>query len=118
MSHTKNRHQAERWLQTTKEDLQAARVLSDAGMCAQACFYAQQSGEKALKSLWHLADADPSQGTRNKFRLRRASEYAEYELRLEPWCVFYRIREGVVEVVLIGEKRGNKLLIGGEEFLL
>jgi len=27
-------------------------------MYAHACFYAQQSGEKAVKSLWYLADAD------------------------------------------------------------
>jgi HEPN domain-containing protein len=59
MSHPKNRHQAERWLQTAEEDLQAAQVLLDAKMYAQACFYAQQSGEKAIKSLWYLVDADP-----------------------------------------------------------
>jgi HEPN domain-containing protein len=26
---------------------------------AQACFYAQQSAEKAIKALWYLRDADP-----------------------------------------------------------
>ena len=66
----------------------------------------------------HLAEGDPLQTTRNKFRLRRPSEYAEYELRLDPWRVFHRVHTEVVEVVLIGEKRGNKLLIGGEEFVL
>ena len=66
----------------------------------------------------HLAESDPLQTTRNKFRLRRASEHAEYELRLDQWRVFYRTRAGVVEVVLIGEKRGNSLFIGGEEFVL
>ena len=59
MSHTKNRHQAERWLQTAKEDWNAAQVLLNSGMYAQACFYAQHSGEKVVKSLWHLVDADP-----------------------------------------------------------
>ena len=58
------------------------------------------------------------QTTRNKFRLRRASEFAEYELRLDPWRVFYRVRGKMVEVVMIGEKKGNKLLISGEEFIL
>lgn len=66
----------------------------------------------------HLADSDPRQGVKNKFRLRRASEYAEYELRLDAWRVFYRVHESVVEVVLIGEKRGDTLFIGGEEFVL
>ena len=66
----------------------------------------------------HSAESDPLQSTRNKFRLRRASEYAEYELRLDPWRVFYRVQESVVEVVLVGEKKGNTLFIGGEEFVL
>lgn len=55
----------------------------------------------------HLAEADSGQTTRNKFRLRRVSPFAEFELR---------IRDSVVEVVMIGEKRGNRLLIRGEEF--
>ena len=59
MSLSKNRYQAKRWLQTAKEDLEAARVLLDAGMYAQACFFAQQSGEKAIKALWYLEDVDP-----------------------------------------------------------
>ena len=59
MSRSKNRHQAERWLQTAEEDWRAAHVLQANGMYAQACFYAQQSGEKAIKSLWYLLDADP-----------------------------------------------------------
>lgn len=59
MSQTKNQHQAERWLQTAKEDLQAARTLNEAGLYAQACFYAQQSSEKAVKSLWYYVDAVP-----------------------------------------------------------
>lgn len=59
MSQSKNRHQAERWLLTAEEDLQAAELLSKSEMHAQACFYAQQSGGKAIKSLWYLVDADP-----------------------------------------------------------
>lgn len=66
----------------------------------------------------YLAQADPRQTSRNKFRLRRPSPYAEYELRLEQWRVFYRLRGDLVEVVLIGEKRGDKLIAAGEEFRL
>lgn len=58
MSQTKNRHEAERWLSTADEDLRAAVVLRDAGSYAQACFFARQSGEKAMKALWRLVDAD------------------------------------------------------------
>ena len=66
----------------------------------------------------HLADSDPLQTSKNKFRLRRPSEYAEFELRLDPWRVFYRVAGSRVEVTLIGEKRDHRLLIGGEEFVL
>jgi HEPN domain-containing protein len=59
MSQSANRHQAERWLQTAEEDLRAAQTLLDHGIYAQACFYAQQSGEKAVKALWYVIDADP-----------------------------------------------------------
>jgi len=66
----------------------------------------------------HLEEGDPAQASRNKFRLRRPSPHAEFELRLGRWRVFYRLREGRVEVVILGEKRGNLLFIGGEEFAL
>ncbi len=66
----------------------------------------------------HLAAADPTQSARNRFRLRRASLLADYELRLGKWRVFYRLGEDRVEVTMIGEKRGNLLLVGGEEFTL
>ena len=59
MSLAKSRHEAERWLQTAEEDLKAAELLAQAGAYAQACFYTQQSGEKAIKALWYLIDADP-----------------------------------------------------------
>jgi HEPN domain-containing protein len=59
MSQSKNRYQAERWLLTAEEDLRAAETLVEAGWYAQACFYTQQGGEKAIKALWHLVDATP-----------------------------------------------------------
>jgi mRNA-degrading endonuclease RelE of RelBE toxin-antitoxin system len=64
----------------------------------------------------HLEENDATQETRNKFRLRRPSAHAEYELRVGDVRVFYRVRDELVEVVLIGVKKGNRLLIGGEEF--
>jgi HEPN domain-containing protein len=59
MSRTKNRSEAERWLVTAEEDLEAATVLFNGTMYAQACFNAQQTGEKALKALWYMVDSDP-----------------------------------------------------------
>ena len=66
----------------------------------------------------HLIENDPVEETRNKFRLRRPSANAEYELRLGDLRVFYRVRDEIVEVVLIGQKRGNRLIIGSMEFEL
>ncbi len=59
MSQSKAKYEANRWLLTAKEDLQAATALKEANMFAHACFMAQQSGEKALKALWFGIDNDP-----------------------------------------------------------
>ena len=64
----------------------------------------------------HLQENDPAEEARNKFRLRRLSAAADYELRLGDIRVFYRVRGQIVEVVLIGAKRGNRLFIGKEDF--
>jgi len=66
----------------------------------------------------HLIEADPSQTTRNKFRLRRHSEYADFELRAGNWRVFYRVDQHRVIVTLVGEKKGNRLIVEGEEIRL
>jgi mRNA-degrading endonuclease RelE of RelBE toxin-antitoxin system len=68
----------------------------------------------------HLVQNDPTETSRNKFPLRRPSLHAERELRLDNWRVFYTVMEDgyLVLVTLIGEKRGNKLLIDAEEFEL
>jgi HEPN domain-containing protein/predicted nucleotidyltransferase len=41
---------AQSWLQQAQSDLESARVLRRAGQFAQACFFAQQAGEKAMKA--------------------------------------------------------------------
>jgi hypothetical protein len=68
----------------------------------------------------HIIENDPLEITRSKFRLKRPSEYAARELRLDNWRVFYTVIDdgGLVLVNLVGEKRGNKLFIEGEEFEL
>lgn len=65
-----------------------------------------------------LALQNAKEETRNRFRLRRLSEYADYELRIEPWRVFYRVQNDLIIVELIGRKRGDVLLIEGKEFKL
>lgn len=65
-----------------------------------------------------LIAADPAATTRNKFRLRRVSEHADFELRAEPWRVFYRIERDRVLITLVGEKRGAELFVEGKEVKL
>ena len=65
-----------------------------------------------------LLEQDPREETRNRFRLRRISEHANYELRVDPWRVFYRVQDKTVTVEQIGQKKGNVLLIEGREFKL
>ena len=59
MSIEKNVGEALRWLKTGEDDLEAAVVLRKNGKFPQACFYAQQAAEKALKAIWYYRDADP-----------------------------------------------------------
>jgi mRNA-degrading endonuclease RelE of RelBE toxin-antitoxin system len=65
-----------------------------------------------------LIEGDPEETTRNKFRLRRVSPHADYELREGQWRVFYRVDQESVIVTLIGEKRGASLFVDGEELEL
>ena len=51
MSQEGARHRAGLWLRQAQDDLRAAEVLKAAGQAAQACFQAQQVGEKAIKAL-------------------------------------------------------------------
>lgn len=69
---------------------------------------------EALRSL--LREDDATVRTKNRFRLRRPSPHADYELRVEPLRAFYRVEGKVVRVVLIGRKRGDALLIDGKRF--
>jgi mRNA-degrading endonuclease RelE of RelBE toxin-antitoxin system len=66
----------------------------------------------------HLVEANAAETTRNKLRLRRPSEHADFELRLGSWRVFYRVLDEEVVVTLVGKKEGKRLLIDGEVFLL
>lgn len=66
----------------------------------------------------HLEEGDASETSRNKFRLRRPSDAADFELRVGDWRIFYQIEEPVVRVTLVGKKEGNRLLVEGEEFQL
>lgn len=59
MSKEKNKQEADRWLRTAQDDLDTAVILKEKGKFAHSCFHSQQAGEKAIKAVWYLADADP-----------------------------------------------------------
>lgn len=59
MSTEKNRQEAVRWLTTSGDDLDTAKILKENKKYAHACFHAQQAGEKAVKALWYFSEADP-----------------------------------------------------------
>lgn len=59
MSLEKNRHEAERWLKTAEADLETAVVLLQNNKYPHSCFHSQQAGEKAMKAVWYLLEADP-----------------------------------------------------------
>ena len=62
---------------------------------------------------------EPHVETRNRKRLR-PNRTGEWEVRIGKYRVFYDVRqtERIVEVTVIGEKRGNMVLVRGEEYEL
>ena len=65
-----------------------------------------------------LGESNPTEEGRNRFRLRRPSPYADYELRVGTQRVFYRVFGQRVLVVLLGSKRGNVLIVDDRRFVL
>lgn len=53
----KRRSEAQRWFRQSLHDLEAVRWNMEGGFYEQACFLAQQAGEKALKALLHYIGA-------------------------------------------------------------
>ena len=63
---------------------------------------------------------EPMRPTRNR-KLLRPNSLAPWELRVGELRVFYEVDAGdagVVNVLAIGIKRGNRLMIAGEEIVL
>ena len=56
MSTDKERYEARRWLETAREDLDAARALMASNRFSHSCFFSQQAGGKALKALWFFLE--------------------------------------------------------------
>jgi mRNA-degrading endonuclease RelE of RelBE toxin-antitoxin system len=65
-----------------------------------------------------LGKDDATVPTKNRFRLRRPSSLADYELRVGRLRVFYRVEGKIVRVILIGKKHRDAVLIDGKRFTL
>ena len=78
--------------------------------------YDQSRLREALRT--QLQDDDATRETRHRFRLRRPSEHADFELRVQDLRVFYRVVGEQVRVALIGRKKGNALMVEGRRFVL
>lgn len=59
MSQSESRAQAQRWMQTAEDDIEAAKSLMENRFYSHACFNAQQSAEKGLKAFWLYFGEDP-----------------------------------------------------------
>lgn len=59
MSTTENRANGLRWISTARDDIEAARILTENGKHAHACFLCQQAAEKSVKALHYCLDSDP-----------------------------------------------------------
>ncbi|MCS7232618.1 MAG: HEPN domain-containing protein [Synergistetes bacterium] len=87
MSEEKAKKEALRWIKTAESDLEAASLLRREGKHAHACFFFQQSAEKALKSLFYLHGLDPWGHSVRKLieHLKEINEnlYSEFRYLLE-----------------------------------
>jgi mRNA-degrading endonuclease RelE of RelBE toxin-antitoxin system len=62
---------------------------------------------------------DPTGETRNRKRLR-PNATSEWELRIEKYRVFFDLNheERLVEVRVVAEKKGNRVVVRGKEYKL
>lgn len=65
-----------------------------------------------------LGEEDARHEDRNRFRLQRAVGEAAFELRIDPWRVFYRVAADEVRVLLIGKKVREAIVIDGKRYVL
>jgi hypothetical protein len=65
-----------------------------------------------------LGEEDATHRDRNRFRLQRTVGEAAFELRVDPWRVFYRVEGDRVLVLLIGKKVREAIVIDGKRYVL
>ena len=81
-------------------------------------WFGKKNGRELLRAALERLEEDPLRETRQMKTLRR-NPVADRELRLfGKYRVLFRVDEAsqVVTIVLVGEKRGEVLLVQGKEF--
>ena len=81
-------------------------------------WFGKKTGRKLLQSALEYLERDPLAETKN-LKTLRPNPLAQRELRLfGKYRVLFSVDEedDLVTVLLVGEKRGNRLLVMGEEF--
>lgn len=64
-----------------------------------------------------LGEQDATVEDRNRCRLRRPVGEAAFELRVEPWRVFYRVEGDPVRVLVVGKKVREAIVIDGKRYV-
>ncbi len=74
---------------------------------------------RIFKAIRTKLSHQPTEESKSRVRLF-PNELAEWELRVDPYRVFYDVEEerAAVLIIAIGYKKGNKVYIGGKEFRL
>jgi mRNA-degrading endonuclease RelE of RelBE toxin-antitoxin system len=81
-------------------------------------WFGKKTGRKLLKKALEYLEQDPLATSKN-LKTLRPNPIADRELRLlGMYRVLFSVDEdaGLVTIILVGEKRGNQLLVMGEEF--
>src|SRR5437879_3168924 len=81
-------------------------------------WFGKRTGRKLLKKALEYLEQDPLAETKN-LKTLRPNPVADKELRLFGiYRVLFSVAEDaeLVTIILVGEKRGNRLLVMGEEF--
>jgi mRNA-degrading endonuclease RelE of RelBE toxin-antitoxin system len=81
-------------------------------------WFGKKTGRQVLKAALEMLEQDPLAESKN-LKTLRPNRFAQRELRLfGKYRVLFSVEEKdqLVTVLLVGEKRGNQLLVLGEEF--
>jgi mRNA-degrading endonuclease RelE of RelBE toxin-antitoxin system len=81
-------------------------------------WFGKKTGRKLLSAALEHLQQDPLAETKNQKQLR-PNRIAQRELRLfGKYRVLFSVdeEERLVTIIMVGEKRGNRLLVAGEEF--